>query len=40
MTTTLNISLPEEMKAFIESQVAEEGYASVSEYLHAIIREA
>jgi antitoxin ParD1/3/4 len=37
--TTMNISLPEEMKAFIESQMAEEGYASASEYLRALIRE-
>jgi antitoxin ParD1/3/4 len=38
--TTLNISLPEEMKAFVEAQMAEEGYASASEYLRALIREA
>ena len=31
--TTMNISLPEEMKAFIEAQMAQEGYASASEYL-------
>ena len=38
--TTMNISLPKEMKAFIEAQMATEGYASVSEYLRALIREA
>ncbi|HEV3165607.1 MAG TPA: type II toxin-antitoxin system ParD family antitoxin [Isosphaeraceae bacterium] len=38
--TTVNISLPDEMKAFIEAQVAQEGYASASEYLRALIREA
>ena len=38
--TTMNISLPEEMKAFIEAQMAQEGYASASEYLRALIREA
>ncbi len=38
--TTLNIALPEDMKAFIEAQVAEEGYASASEYLQAILRDA
>ena len=38
--TTMNISLPEEMKAFIESQMAQEGYASASEYLRFLIREA
>lgn len=37
--TTMNISLPEEMKAFIESQMALEGYASASEYLRGLIRE-
>jgi antitoxin ParD1/3/4 len=37
--TTMNISLPEEMKAFIEAQIAEEGYASASEFLRAIIRD-
>jgi antitoxin ParD1/3/4 len=36
---TMNISLPDEMKAFIEAQVAQEGYATVSEYLRAIIRD-
>ena len=38
--TTMNISLPDEMKAFIEAQVAQEGFASTSEYLRALIREA
>lgn len=38
--TTMNISLPEEMKAFIESQMSTEGYASASEYLRALIRDA
>lgn len=38
--TTMNISLPEEMKAFIETQMATEGYASASEYLRSLIREA
>jgi len=38
--TTMNISLPEEMKAFIEAQIAQEGYASASEYLRFLIREA
>ena len=31
--TTMNISLPDEMKAFVEAQMATEGYASASEYL-------
>ncbi len=38
--TTMNISLPDEMKTFIESQMSREGFASASEYLRALIREA
>ena len=38
--TTMNISLPDEMKAFVESRMADEGYASASEYLRALIRDA
>jgi antitoxin ParD1/3/4 len=38
--TTMNISIPDEMKSFVEAQMAEEGYASASEYLRALIREA
>jgi antitoxin ParD1/3/4 len=38
--TTMNISLPDEMKTFIESQMGQEGYASASEYLRALIRDA
>ena len=37
--TTMNISLPEEMKAFVEAQMSQEGYASASEFLRALIRE-
>ncbi len=37
--TTMNISLPEEMKTFIETQMSQEGYASASEYLRGLIRE-
>jgi antitoxin ParD1/3/4 len=36
----MNISVPDEMKAFVEAQMAQEGYASASEYLRALIREA
>lgn len=39
-TTTESILLPDEMKAFIESQMTSEGYASASEYLRALIRDA
>jgi antitoxin ParD1/3/4 len=38
--TTMNISLPDEMKVFVEAQMAREGYASASEYVRALIREA
>jgi antitoxin ParD1/3/4 len=38
--TTMNISVPDAMKAFVEAQMAEEGYASASEYVRALIREA
>ncbi len=38
--TTMNISMPDEMKAFVEAEMAREGYASASEYLRALIREA
>ena len=38
--TTMNISLPDEMKTFVEAQMTQEGYASASEYLRALIREA
>jgi len=38
--TTMNISLSDEMKAFVEAQMAQEGYASASEYLRALIRDA
>lgn len=37
--TTLSISLPEEMKAFIEAEMARDGLASASEYLRALIRD-
>jgi antitoxin ParD1/3/4 len=37
--TTMNISLPDDMKAFIEDRVAQEGYASASEYFRDLIRE-
>ena len=38
--TTMNISIPDEMKSFVETQMAQEGYASASEYLRSLIREA
>ena len=38
--TTMNISLPEEMKAFIEAQMSQNGCTSASEYLCSLVREA
>lgn len=38
--TTMNISLPDEMKSFVETEMSQEGYASASEYLRALIRDA
>jgi len=38
--TTLNISLPDPMKAFIEAQVQSGAYASASDYVRALVREA
>lgn len=36
---TLNVSLPDQMKEFVEAQARREGFGSVSEYLRSIIRE-
>ena len=36
---TMNISLPDDMKAFIEAQAAAKGFGTVSEYMRALIRE-
>jgi antitoxin ParD1/3/4 len=36
---TMNISLPDEMKAYIEARAEQEGFGTVSEYLRSIIRE-
>lgn len=38
--TTMNISLPDEMKAFVEAQMSQDGYASASEYFRTLVREA
>ena len=37
--STLNISLPEAMKAFVEEQVQSGTYGSASDYVRALIRE-
>jgi antitoxin ParD1/3/4 len=34
----MNISLPDELKQFIDTQVIEHGYGSSSEYLRELIR--
>lgn len=36
---TMNISLPEALKAFVDGQVAERGYATSSEYVRELIRQ-
>jgi antitoxin ParD1/3/4 len=37
---TVNISLPEDMRAFVEAQMTAHGYGSVSDYLRDLIRDA
>jgi antitoxin ParD1/3/4 len=34
----MNISLPDELKAFVDRQIETEGYGSSSEYLRELIR--
>jgi antitoxin ParD1/3/4 len=34
----MNISLPDDLKAFVDAQVAEHAYGSSSEYLRELIR--
>ena len=36
--STMNISLPEELKAFVDEQVGSRGYTSSSEYMRELIR--
>src|SRR5262245_60204010 len=38
--TSMNVSLPEAMKRFVEEQVEEGNYSTPSEYVRALIREA
>jgi antitoxin ParD1/3/4 len=38
-TTTMNISLPEELKAFAQRRAADKAYANPSDYVRALIRE-
>lgn len=36
--STMNISLPEALKTFVDRQVADRGYGSSSEYVRELIR--
>ena len=36
--TTMNISLPEALKSFVDSQVSEGDYTSSSEYMRELLR--
>lgn len=38
--TSMNISLPETLRKFVEEQVSKGGYGTASEYLRELIREA
>jgi antitoxin ParD1/3/4 len=38
--STMNISLPDSMKEFVEQQAAEKGYSTSSEYVRDLIRRA
>jgi antitoxin ParD1/3/4 len=37
--TTMNISLPDSMRAFIEQKIAQGGYSTASEYVRQLVRE-
>ncbi len=36
--TTLNVSLPESMRTFIDEQIKNQGYSTASEYIRHLIR--
>jgi antitoxin ParD1/3/4 len=36
---TMNVSLPDELKHFVEEQVADKGYGTSSEYVRELIRQ-
>ena len=38
MTTTMNISLPDTLKAFVDQRVSDRGYGSHSEYVRDLVR--
>jgi antitoxin ParD1/3/4 len=37
-TTTMNISLPDSMRVFVEDTLTDDGYGSASEYVRELIR--
>jgi antitoxin ParD1/3/4 len=37
--TTMNISLPDSMRTFIEQKIAQGGYSTASEYIRQLVRE-
>ncbi|QND47783.1 type II toxin-antitoxin system ParD family antitoxin [Rhizobium lusitanum] len=37
---TVTISLPDNLKAFMEGQIANKGFGNVSEYVRSLLREA
>jgi antitoxin ParD1/3/4 len=37
---SMNISLPESMKSFVEAEVASGGYGTASEFIRALLRDA
>lgn len=38
--STMNISLPDEMRAWVETEVSQGGYGNASEYFRQLLREA
>jgi putative addiction module CopG family antidote len=38
-TSTLNISLPESQRLFVEAKIKNEGYGTISEYVRELIRQ-
>lgn len=38
--TTMNISMPDEMRTFVEEQLKKGGYSTASEYIRELIRNA
>jgi antitoxin ParD1/3/4 len=37
--STMNVSLPEELKSYVDEKVGEGGYGSTSEYVRELIRQ-